>query len=132
MSSAEPAIEQFPNRLTAYLMAVRPPFIFASIVPILLGLSFTRYSGHSVDGMAAMLTLVAGILLHAAINVLNDYHDSRNGTDRLNTERIYPFTGGSRFIQNGVLGEQQMLRWGLLLLLATVAIGLYLIARTGS
>ena len=132
MSGAEPTVEQFPNRAVACLMATRPPFIFASIVPILLGLSFTRYSGHPVDALAAMLTLSAGILLHAAVNVLNDYYDALNGTDELNMERIYPFTGGSRFIQNGVLSEQQMLLWGVILTLATTAIGVYLVARTGS
>ena len=25
------------------------------------------------------------------------------GSDRANTERIFPYTGGSRFIQNGVM-----------------------------
>jgi 1,4-dihydroxy-2-naphthoate octaprenyltransferase len=35
------------------------------------------------------------------VNVVNDYYDHLNGTDAANVERIFPFTGGSRFIQNG-------------------------------
>ncbi|MEZ5450778.1 MAG: hypothetical protein R3E89_18015 [Thiolinea sp.] len=50
-----------------------------------------------------MLTLLGAGLVHAGMNVLNDYYDEQNGTDRRNGERLFPFTGGSRFIQNQVL-----------------------------
>jgi 1,4-dihydroxy-2-naphthoate octaprenyltransferase len=43
------------------------------------------------------------LLTHAAVNVINDVADHHNGTDAANTARLFPFTGGSRFIQNGVL-----------------------------
>jgi 1,4-dihydroxy-2-naphthoate octaprenyltransferase len=65
------------------------------------------------------------------VNVLNDYYDALNGTDDLNTERVFPFTGGSRFIQNGVLTRHQTLVYGLGLMLATIIIGLYLIGYAG-
>ena len=131
MNIAEPSVDGFPNPVLTYIAATRPPFILATVMPILLGLAFSVYQNHTLHWSAAVLTLLAGMLLHAAVNVLNDYYDSLNGTDDLNTERVFPFTGGSRFIQNGVLTQQQTLIYGLGLLLATSLIGLYLISHAG-
>ena len=131
MDNAEPTLERFPSPISAFFSATRPPFLLASVVPIFLGLAFAAYQGYSLNGATAVLTLFAGILLHAAVNVLNDYYDALNGTDERNTERIYPFTGGSRFIQNGVLDRQQMLNFGVGLVAAVIVIGIYLITQSG-
>jgi len=131
MSTAEPTVEQFPNQFAAYFAATRPPFILATVMPIFLGLGYSIYDGHAINWVNAILTLLAGVLLHAAINVLNDYYDSLNGTDDLNEERVFPFTGGSRFIQNEVLTRKQTLAYGLGLVLAVMLIGIYLISQTG-
>ncbi len=131
MSTAEPTVEQFPNQFAAYFAATRPPFILATVMPIFLGLGYSIYDGHPINWVNAILTLLAGVLLHAAINVLNDYYDSLNGTDDLNEERVFPFTGGSRFIQNEVLTRKQTLAYGLSLVLAVMLIGIYLISQTG-
>lgn len=131
MKVAEPAVDGFPNQAAIYVAATRPPFILATVMPILLGLTFSVYQNHTLHWFAAALTLLAGMLLHAAVNVLNDYYDALNGTDDLNTERVFPFTGGSRFIQNGVLTQQQTLAYGLGLLLATIIIGMYLLTYAG-
>ncbi|HID50043.1 MAG TPA: prenyltransferase [Chromatiales bacterium] len=132
MNIAEPTLDRFPNPLLAYLAATRPPFILATVMPILLGLAYSVYTGHGLHGFHAVLTLLAGILLHAATNVLNDYYDSLNGTDDLNEDRVFPFTGGSRFIQNEVLTRRQTLLFGLGLVLAVMVIGAYLISQTGT
>jgi 1,4-dihydroxy-2-naphthoate octaprenyltransferase len=131
MKVAEPAVDGFPNQVVTYVAATRPPFILATVMPILLGLTYSLYQHHTLHWFTAALTLLAGMLLHAAVNVLNDYYDALNGTDELNTERVFPFTGGSRFIQNDVLTRQQTLIYGLGLLLATIIIGLYLVAFAG-
>lgn len=131
MSIAEPAAEQFPNPVIAYIAATRPPFILATVVPVLLGLSYSVYQGYELNWTTAILSLVAAVLLHAGINVLNDYYDSLNGTDDNNDERIFPFTGGSRFIQNEVMTQQQTLVYGVWLMLAVVVAGSYLVAVTG-
>jgi len=131
MNIAEPTVERFPNPLLACIAATRPPFILASVMPILLGLAYSVFERHTLHWPAAALTVLAGVLLHAAVNVLNDYYDARNGTDALNTQRVYPFTGGSRFIQNGVFSARQTLVYGLVLLLAACGIGLYLVSHAG-
>lgn len=131
MNIAEPAVSQFPHPAAAYIAATRPPFILATVVPVLLGLSYSINQGYELNWITAILSLLAAVLLHAGINVLNDYYDSLNGTDEHNDERLFPFTGGSRFIQNEVLTRQQMLVYGIGLMLAVVVIGVYLIADTG-
>ncbi len=131
MHIAEPTVEQFSNPLTAYFAATRPAFILATVMPIFLGLGYCVYEGHTINWLTAVLTLFAGILLHAAINVLNDYYDSLNGTDDLNQERVFPFTGGSRFIQNAVLTRRQTFIYGIGLVLTVILIGSYLISQTG-
>jgi len=64
--------------------------------------------------------------------VLNDYYDAMNGTDAINTGRVFPFTGGSRFIQNGVLSAPQTAYYGWMLLGVAVAGGLALTAHAGA
>lgn len=128
---AEPTIENFPNRFTIYLAATRPPFILATIIPILLGFAYAYNQGITIQWASFFLAIFAGIFLHAGINVLNDYYDALNGTDDANDERIYPFTGGSRFIQNEVLSKTQTRNFGLGLLMAVVIIGLFLVLQTG-
>ena len=114
------------ERFKAYLLAVRPRFFTAVIVPTLLGASGARYDGYEVDGPSLLLTLIGIIFIHGGINVANDYYDHVNGTDENNTERLTPFTGGSRTIQDGIITPGGMLTYSLLLLTAGVAIGLYL------
>lgn len=114
-----------------YFLATRPPFLTASILPVLAGTAWGASVANSVDLVAGLLALLATIAVHAGSNVYNDVSDELNGTDRINEEHIHPFTGGSRFIQNGVLTLQQMRRWALLLFAAGIVLGAALIALKG-
>jgi len=64
--------------------------------------------------------------------VINDVADHDNGSDAANLQREYPFTGGSRFIQTGVLTRRQM-AWlaGALFALVTAG-GLWLVWQAGA
>ncbi|MGD8619685.1 MAG: prenyltransferase, partial [Gammaproteobacteria bacterium] len=107
-----------------YALATRPMFLTASVLAVITGTSLGWHSAGRLDAAVALLALLIIALLHAAANVLNDVYDELNGADRLNTQRISPYTGGSRFIQNGVLTLEQMRRWGLLLLALATLLGL--------
>jgi 1,4-dihydroxy-2-naphthoate octaprenyltransferase len=80
----------------------------------------------ALEPVKAGATLVFALLAHAGINVLNDYYDELNGTDRANTDRVFPFTGGSRFIQNGVLTARATLAYGAALVGIVIIAGLWL------
>ena len=87
--------------------ATRPAFLSVTLVGILLGLSSAYADGHFRSIVLAALTLLFALVAHAGANVVNDYYDALSGCDAANTERIFPFTGGSRFIQDGRLSTRQ-------------------------
>lgn len=128
----EPTPERLRNPVLRYVLATRPAFLTITLAGCLLGLSAAWGSGASFNGMTAALTLVLALLAHAGVNVLNDYYDHLNGTDTINSGRVFPFTGGSRFIQNGVLTPSQMLLYGWILFALVIAGGLWLIVQSGS
>ncbi|MCP4494456.1 MAG: prenyltransferase [Gammaproteobacteria bacterium] len=111
--------------------AVRPAFLSASILPVLSAFAYVFGVYGSLDYLLAALTLVSIACIHSAANVLNDYFDSKNGTDRANQQRVYPFSGGSRFIQNGVLSEDQTFKLGAVLLLTGILFGLIIAYISG-
>lgn len=131
MPLAEPSLATLPNPLARWLLATRPPFLLVSLGACLVGIATAFASGVPIDAARAIVTIVFAMVAQGGANVLNDYYDALNGTDAANTERIFPFTGGSRFIQNGVLTERQMLALGSALFAATMAAGLWLMAVSG-
>ena len=126
----EPTLETFQNPFIRYAAATRPAFLIASLMACLIGLAMARHDGIALDPELAAITLLFALLAHAGVNVLNDYYDALNGTDAQNTERIFPFTGGSRFIQNGVLTLAQTRNFGFALLLGVALAGLWLMLRS--
>lgn len=131
MATAEPTLAALRNPLRRYFLATRPAFLLASLAPCFIGFATAHWSGVALRLDLALATLIGAALVHAGVNVLNDYYDALNGTDALNTERLFPFTGGSRFIQNGVLTTGQTARYGVLLLAAAGAIGVALALASG-
>lgn len=124
-------IQSNDPEIKKYLLATRPMFLTASGLPVLLGSAIGYQTSGSFDAVAFILALFSVLLAHAGINVLNDVYDELNGTDRLNEERISPFTGGSRFIQDNILNLQQMRRWGQLLLVMSSVLGIALVFHKG-
>jgi 1,4-dihydroxy-2-naphthoate octaprenyltransferase len=127
----EPSTERLRNPLLRYTLATRPAFLTITLAGCLLGFASSLSSGHGFGAATAGMSMLLALLAHAGINVLNDYYDHLNGTDAANTGRIFPYTGGSRFIQNGVLTPSQTLAFGLSLFALVVAGGLWLLAQSG-
>ena len=132
MPPAEPTLAALPNPVARYLLATRPPFLSVSLVSALIGVASAYHAGATLSPLTAVISVLFALVAHASANVLNDYYDEMNGTDRLNTERLFPFTGGSRFIQNGVMSAGAMLQFGLALLGATIVAGLWLMSVSGA
>jgi 1,4-dihydroxy-2-naphthoate octaprenyltransferase len=126
MPPAEPSLAALPNPVLRYFLATRPPFLSVTLAAALLGLAAAFWSGLTLDLVTATVTVVFALVAHAGVNVLNDYYDALNGTDATNTERVFPFTGGSRFIQNGVLSMKETATFGVALFVVVVAAGLWL------
>lgn len=127
----EPDSSLLHKPLLRYWLATRPAFFSASVIPAVVGALAANEQGHTLQWGLLLLTVFGIMLVHAGVNVLNDYFDEQNGTDRRNTQRIFPFTGGSRFIQNGVLTEHDTLMFGSVLMLVAMALGFALTAVSG-
>jgi 1,4-dihydroxy-2-naphthoate octaprenyltransferase len=126
MPAAEPTRAALSNPVVRYFLATRPPFLTVTVFGCLIGLATAWYDGVPLQPGTAMVTVLFALVAHAGINVLNDYYDAIIGTDAINTDRVFPFTGGSRFIQNEVLTLQQAAAYGFGLLGVVVAAGLWL------
>ena len=126
MPLAEPTLGVLANPVLRYFLATRPAFLSVTLFACLVGFGTAYHDGVALGAVKAVATLVFALLAHAGINVLNDYYDELNGTDRANTERVFPFTGGSRFIQNGVLTARETLAYGMALVGIVIIAGLWL------
>lgn len=97
------------NKIKALALETRAPFLTVTIIPVLLGTVVAVKTGAPFNEIIFLAVLAGFIFLHLGTNVLNDYFDDINGTDRINKEFIFPFTGGSRLIQTGVLKPKEVL-----------------------
>ncbi len=118
-------------RLRRAFFAMRPKFFTASALPVVVGTALGAKAVGAMAWLPAVLAIIATVLVHAAANVLNDVGDDITGADGPNTGRIYPYTGGSRFIQSGILTRDEMRRLGIWLLVAAAIPGGVLIAIAG-
>jgi 1,4-dihydroxy-2-naphthoate octaprenyltransferase len=112
-------------------LATRPPFFVASVMPVLIGTAWASAAYHRFNGLLFGLALAATVIAHAATNVYNDVGDDVIGADTDNTDRIYPYTGGSRFIQTGLLSRGQMTRLAVGLAAAALFLGALLAVLRG-
>ena len=111
-------------------LATRPKFLTASILPVLLGTTIgARLAGH-VDWVIFAFALLAVIFVHSGANILNDVFDDMSGADRPELG-IFPYTGGSRFIQHAVMSRADMARWGVATLLIGAAFGAAIVFDKG-
>lgn len=118
--------------IATLLAATRPAFLSVTLVGVILGLCSAAADGALRSPLLATTTLIFALVAHAGANVINDYYDAMSGCDGANVDRIFPFTGGSRFIQNGLLSTRQTAIFGYSLLAIVIPAGLYLMSESGS
>jgi 1,4-dihydroxy-2-naphthoate polyprenyltransferase len=136
VSPLEPRYEDlagdgFGRKVRRYFLATRPKFLTASVLPVLVGTAWGATVAGGLQAGVAVLALLATALVHCASNVINDVGDDITGTDRDNVEYIHPYTGGSRFITNGIMSVQEMHRWGWILIGMAAVLGLVLALLKG-
>ena len=112
------------------LRTTRLPFLSATAVPVLLGIAVAASHG-SFTWWTALLTLIGGSLAHLGINVTNDIFDTLSGADDANTTPTQ-FSGGSRVAVYDLVTIRGLSQLAVGLFGAAAAIGLLLVAVTGS
>lgn len=119
------------SRIRVWFDEVRAPFFTASIVPVVLGAVIAWVRLGTFHWGYFLLTLIAGLCLHAGTNVANDYFDHLSGADEGNVEFVRPYTGGSRMIQKGLMSPREVLAESLLFFAVGSLIGVYLAYARG-
>jgi 1,4-dihydroxy-2-naphthoate octaprenyltransferase len=120
-------------RLSPFWLALRTtrlPFLSATAVPVLLGIAVAASHG-AFTWWTALLTVIGGAFAHLAINVTNDVFDTLSGADDANTTPTQ-FSGGSRVAVYDLVSIKGLARLAVALFGATAAVGLVLVAVTGS
>lgn len=99
-----------------WLMSLRPFSFTASVMPMLLALVLVQ--GSDITWWVFIPYFVAGLLLHAGTNVLNDYYDYVNGVDteddidpshllprKMVTPRFMKISGHMYFLTGVIVGS---------------------------
>jgi 1,4-dihydroxy-2-naphthoate octaprenyltransferase len=120
------------SKIKAYLIELRAPFLTASIISVLVGTAAAKASGANINATEFFLVLAGFVCLHLGANVVNDFFDNAGGTDVVNKEFVFPFTGGSRLIQAGILKPSEVLIEGLVLYLLAGILFLPLVRAHGN
>jgi len=113
------------------LRMTRPGFLTVTAAACALGLASAAASGGGFDAPRTLATVLLALMAHAGGNVLNDYCDAHNGADAANTRGLFPFSGGSRLIQNGAVSVADTGRWAAALLILLIPLGLLLALHSG-
>jgi 1,4-dihydroxy-2-naphthoate polyprenyltransferase len=119
------------DRFAILVRATRPGFLVVTAVACGVGIAAALACGCGARSADAVATVVLALLAHAAANVYNDWADDRNGSDAINTERIAPFSGGSRMIQDGLLDAARTRQFAAVLAMLAIGGGIVLAARAG-
>lgn len=116
-------------KLKIVLQAIRPAFLVLTPICIFLGLSTSLSTVASINYFLFFIVLVGAICAHISVNTLNEYYDFKSGLD-FKTEKT-PFSGGSGALPGSPGVAKTILVVGILSLIATIAIGFYLIWECG-
>jgi 1,4-dihydroxy-2-naphthoate octaprenyltransferase len=112
------------------LKSTRPSFLVLSPICVFLGLSTSLASQSQVNFLLFFLIFIGAILAHISVNMLNEYFDFKSGLD-LKTERT-AFSGGSGALPDNPKMAKAILVIGLIALLLTIFIGIYLTLERGT
>ena len=124
-------VSRFSRSAALGLRMARPGFLVITAVACLVGMASAAYGGGFSLPLAAA-TLGLALLAHAAANMLNDHADAVSGADAANVNGVFPFTGGSRLVQQGVVQAQDMRHLAIALLMLVVPGGLWLAVQSGA
>jgi 1,4-dihydroxy-2-naphthoate octaprenyltransferase len=113
-----------PGSFRAWVLAARPPTLFAAVVPVLVGTACAASAG-SFRPLPALAALTGALLLQIAANFANDVFDYEKGADT--AERLGPL----RAVQAGLLTPASVRRGLWLTLALSLLVGVYLTAVAG-
>src|SRR5665648_303515 len=96
-----------------WFLETRPQFLTLSVALVLHAAALAAWRNAelgtgAINWWHALLAMLALVLMHGAVDALNDWHDySKTGIDR--SVRRTPFSGGSGLVPEGVMSAKEAL-----------------------
>ncbi len=115
-------------KLKDFAGVARAPFLLLPPTLVASGAAAAAWDGN-FSWIHTIMALVGLVVLHMAVNILNEWSDMRTGID-LETERT-PFSGGSGTLPEGGMDTRSALVFGLMCCAIGLGIGLWFIPRIG-
>jgi len=115
--------------ISAWLRVIRVRFLLASVIAVSVGLAITWWYTGNITIFDAILTMCGVLVLHASVDLLNDYWDFKRGIDTA-TKRT-KMSGGSGVLPEGLLKPTQVYAAGIAFLIIGTIIGIYFVATDG-
>ena len=112
------------NIIKVWILAARPKTLFATLAPIIIGLSLSYEFSGVINWGISLMTISSAILLQIGSNYANDAYDYLKGADTKLRK------GPKRMVQNGLLAPQAVLNMMYFLFIISVIIG-YFLAEIG-
>lgn len=104
---------------------IRLPFISVSVLAVVVGTAVAYYESKNFDWLYFLLAVVGILAFNACVDLMNDFFDHLSRNDEVN-EKLTPFSGGSRMIQNKLFSPTRTLMGAIVAFLITLGIGLYI------
>jgi 1,4-dihydroxy-2-naphthoate octaprenyltransferase len=114
--------------LKSFMGVARGPFLLLPVTLVASGAAAAAWSG-AFSLLRTVVALVGLVVLHMAVNILNEWSDYRRGID-LETVRT-PFSGGSGTLPDGLMRSRTALVSGLVTAAIGLAIGLWFLTEIG-
>lgn len=116
-------------KILLWLRIIRPQTLFASLVPVLVGLIIASNSQPSgtfeLNALTAVITVICALSLQILSNLINDYYDFIRGSDKAGR------AGFKRALAEGEVSVEQMRRACFITLAVALITGLYLVIAGG-
>lgn len=115
--------------ISVWFRVIRIKFLLASVIAVSLGLALSFWQTKSIDISSAAITMGGVVLLHASVDLLNEYSDYRRGIDAI-TKRT-KFSGGTGVLPEGLLKPSTVYYAGIICLVLGSLAGAYFVIAHG-
>jgi 1,4-dihydroxy-2-naphthoate octaprenyltransferase len=106
--------------MSNWVLAIRPKTLFASIAPVILGLTIAYLQINHLNALVAVLTVLCALLMQVASNLANDYLDALKGIDT--DKRLGP----TRVTHSGLIPATTMRNALVMTMVTAFLLGIYL------
>lgn len=114
------------KQITFWWQAIRFHFTFPTFIPVILGTSYALLVECNFKKLSFFLTLLATILHHVGLNLIDDYYDYQHGVDLMNHNGKNLYSGGSGILTSGNIRPEKIKLAAIICYSITALIGLFL------